>query len=145
MQPQPHLIQVPDDRGLNRVHVWLRRPGGVSDVRLGHVHETAGAGVVATWVDDDGNDLIGMPGFATLDAAADALYWFDAPYQSIRSRNELEAADSWVNGTITFRASDVEGAVTAIHRAAGALLDGNQGWKDAGRDHNVQLHARNNG
>ncbi|MGW3153781.1 hypothetical protein [Streptomyces sp. NPDC001089] len=143
MQPQPHLIRVPDNNGLNRIRIWHRPPGYGSDALLGHVHETAGAGVVATWTDEEGNELVGMPGFDSIDRAAEALYWFDPPMQSIRSRAAMEPADTWVNGSIHFRATDTEGAVTAIQRAASVLLDDAGPWKDAGETYDVRLVARN--
>ncbi|MEV5264761.1 hypothetical protein [Streptomyces werraensis] len=142
MQPRPHLIQLPDEQGRERTFVWHRPPGDGSDQLLGHVHETAGAGWVATWTDTDGNELIGMPGFATGDAAAEALYWFDPPLQSIRSREALEVPDTWVNGTVTFRAATVQEAVSTVIRTLGPLKSQEPDFKHASAHHNVHLRVR---
>lgn len=136
------LIMVPDDRGRDRTFVWHRTAGGGSDRLLGHVHDTAGAGAVATWVDADGNDLIGMTGFMSLDAAAETLYWFAPPSQSLRSVEAVEAPDTWVSGTITFRAPTINEAVTTVIRAIGPLRNGERDFINTSQHHDVQLSVR---
>ncbi|MFD4949558.1 hypothetical protein ACFWNT_45530 [Streptomyces sp. NPDC058409] len=58
----------------------------VDDAYLGTVYQTADKGWVADWSKRNDAPAIAMPGFQSQLYAAQALYWFAPPAQSVRSR-----------------------------------------------------------
>ncbi|MEV7952970.1 hypothetical protein [Streptomyces sp. NPDC088141] len=129
----PGVFFVPANDGTSREQVWHRKPGGASDEYLGDVSETAGAGWLAEFYkghDRNAEKIIGVPGFVSKEWAADFLFTYEPSIVSSRRDAHLKPIDTWVNGTIVFRGETAEAAVTAIGRAADALLDGAASWTD---------------
>ncbi|WP_326745361.1 hypothetical protein [Streptomyces sp. NBC_01760] len=142
---EPTFIFDQPDRGMNRFAVFGRAAHWNSDVHLGFVYETAGAGWVADWSKSSDQPEIAMAGFLSKENAASALYWFEPPERSMRSTQWHRPTDTWVNGTVSFRGESAEAAATALNRAAGALLDGAASWTDTtATTYDVQITANNN-
>ncbi|WP_030660794.1 hypothetical protein [Streptomyces rimosus] len=84
--PEPEFIFIRFDRSSSRFHVWARAPHYTSDQYLGSVYESEGSDWVADWRKSGAASATDMPGFASKEHAASALYRYAPPTQSVRSR-----------------------------------------------------------
>ncbi|MFD7661296.1 hypothetical protein [Streptomyces sp. NPDC059788] len=119
----PNVFLVPANDGTSREQVWFRTPGAASDEYLGDVSETVGASWLAEFYKSpelNAEKLIGVPGFASKEWAADFLSTYEPSIVSSRRDAHLKPIDTWGNGTITFRGEAVE----AVDQAVEALIDG---------------------
>ncbi|MEU7156001.1 hypothetical protein AB0A98_06090 [Streptomyces chrestomyceticus] len=87
--PDPKFIYhptTPPDVEPTRFDVFVDNAPDVDDAYLGKVYQTADGNWVADWSKRNDAPSIAMPGFATKECAASALYWYAPPTQSVRSR-----------------------------------------------------------
>ncbi|MFB7917040.1 hypothetical protein [Streptomyces sp. NPDC056061] len=87
--PKPEFIYhptTPPGEEPTRFQVYSKRSADIDDAYLGTVYLTAGGEWVADWSTRNGAPNIAMPGFGSKASAAEALYWFAPPAQSLRSR-----------------------------------------------------------
>lgn len=76
----------PEDKSETRFSVHTKAPSdSEGPLYLGIVYQTVDSTWVADWTGRSAHP-IAVPGFATKEHAADALYWFAAPVQSLGSR-----------------------------------------------------------
>ncbi|UXX93943.1 hypothetical protein N7U49_21275 [Streptomyces sp. AD2-2] len=83
---EPKFQYQPENEDGTRFKIYTDAPGDTEGLLYqGIVFETADRNWVADWTGRNSNP-IAMPGFATKEYAADALYWFTPPTQSFGSR-----------------------------------------------------------
>ncbi|WP_274032632.1 hypothetical protein [Streptomyces sp. MMBL 11-1] len=80
-----HPTTPPDEKPTN-FQVYADKVPDVDDAYLGIVYLTAGGEWVADWHKRNGAPSIAMPGFGSKQSAAEALWWYAPPSQSVRSR-----------------------------------------------------------
>ncbi|MEV7902099.1 hypothetical protein [Streptomyces anulatus] len=87
--PAPKFIfhpTTPPGEPPTKFQVYADKVPDVDDAYLGMVYLTAGGEWVADWHKLDGAPSVAVPGFGSKQSAAEALFWFAPPAQSVRSR-----------------------------------------------------------
>ncbi|PNE43393.1 hypothetical protein [Streptomyces noursei] len=84
--PEPEFIYHPTNEEQTRFQVYDGNAPEVDHAFLGSIYEAADDTWVADWSKLNGAPSRAMPGFASKQRAAEALYWYAPPTQSVRSR-----------------------------------------------------------